>query len=108
MADAAEYNTRVDIRNNYVFDWRFKNNDGTPLDVSDWSFNFKLIDSTGGVIWDIVNADFNRPETNEIVFTKTTGDMVGLLGLYTIGLFVTKAGTVNDTYVYGVYEFFNV
>jgi len=108
MAIPGQYNTRIDIRNDYNFDWKFKNDDGTPLPVTYWSFEFTLKDSVGNLIWDVINADFGRPAINEITFSKTVAAMVGLLGVYSIELLVTKPGVVNDTYVYGLYEFVNV
>lgn len=107
MATPAILNVRLDPQTPYVFDLTFADNtpNEVPLDISGWSFNFKLINSSGATIWDVINADFLRPETGRITFTKTQAEVFALVeGLYTIKLLVTKTGVVDDEYLNGYYQ----
>ena len=105
MAIPAEFNSRIDKNVDYVFDWQFTEDNETPIPVDTWSFEFLLKDPLGTTIWDVINADFGRPSTGRITFTKTIAEIAALSGLYSIQLLVTKAATLNDIYVYGLYEF---
>lgn len=107
MATPQQLNIKLDAQTPYVFDLLFADDDPneTPIDISSWSFNFKLINSGGTTVWDIVNADFGRPETGVITFTKTQAQVAALpTGIYTIQLLVTKTGVVDDVYLTGYYE----
>ena len=72
MAVPQQLNVKLDPQTNYVFDLLIADDDPdeTPIDISTWSFNFKLIDSGDITIWDVVNGGFTRPETGVITFTK--------------------------------------
>lgn len=107
MATPQQLNVKLDPQTPYVFDLLIADDDPneTPIDISSWSFNFKLINSSGTTIWDVVNAEFSRPETGVITFTKTQSEVAALTtGLYTIKLLVTKTGVVNDEYLNGYFE----
>jgi hypothetical protein len=106
MAIPSQLNHQFDPQTPYIFWGEFTEDDPneTPLDVSDWSFNFKLINSAGTTVWDILNAGFTRPSTGIITFEKTQAQVYALPeGLYTIQLLVTKTGVVNDVYVEGYF-----
>jgi hypothetical protein len=107
MAVPQQLNVKLDPQTPYVFDLLIAedNADETPIDISTWSFNFKLINSVGSTVWDVLNADFSRPETGVITFTKTQAEVAALAsGIYTIQLLVTKTGVLNDVYLTGYYE----
>ena len=107
MAQPATLNVKLDESTPYVFDLLIADDDPneTPIDISTWSFNFKLINSSGTTVWDVLNSGFNRPETGVITFTKTQSEVSALTaGLYTIQLLVTKTGVVNDVYLTGYFE----
>lgn len=107
MATPQQLNVKLDPQTPYVFDLLVADDDPneTPVDISTWSFNFKLINSSSVTIWDVINADFSRPETGVITFTKTQAEVYALTtGIYTIQLLVTKSGVVNDVYLTGYYE----
>jgi hypothetical protein len=107
MATPQQLNVKLDAQTPYVFDLLIAEDDPneTPIDVSSWTFNFKLINSANVTIWDIVNADFSRPSTGNITFTKTQSQVAALVsGIYTIQLLVTKTGVVDDVYLTGYYE----
>lgn len=102
---AHQFNTRWDIKEDYVFDLQITDDAEKPLDISTWSFHFIVTDSVGATVWDITNGDFSRPEQGVITFTKTVADLAGLLGLYNLRLLVTKSDAVDDPYLIGLYEF---
>lgn len=107
MATPQQLNVKLDAQTSYVFDLLIAEDDPneTAIDVSTWSFNFKLINSAGATIWDVVNGDFSRPETGVITFTKTQAEVSALTsGIYTIKLLVTKTGVVDDEYLNGYFE----
>lgn len=107
MSQPAQLNVTLDSSVPYVFDLTIAddNPDETPMDISTWSFNFKLINSSLATIWDVVNADFARPSTGVITFTKTQAEVFALqAGIYTIQLLVTKTGVVDDEYLNGYFE----
>lgn len=107
MATPVELNVKLDPQIPYIFDLTIAEDDPneTPVDISTWSFNFKLINSSSVTIWDILNADFSRPSTGNITFTKTQAQVAALTtGLYTIKLLVTKTGVVDDEYINGYFE----
>jgi len=106
MPTPAELNTVIDKNEDFVFDLEFFEDDEiTPIDVSTWTFNFKLYDPALAVVWNVANGTFNRPSVSNINFTKTIADMAALTGLYSFKLFVTR-GTeiVNDVYLQGFYQ----
>ena len=107
MAVPATLNVTLDPQTGYAFDLLITEEDpnNTPIDISTWSFNFKLINSSSVTVWDVVNGDFSRPSTGNITFTKTQSEVAALTeGLYTIQLLVTKTGVVNDVYLTGYYK----
>lgn len=107
MAIPQQLNVKLDSSTPYIFDATFTDDDPneTPLDISTWSFIFKLINSSDVVIWNVVNAQFARPSTGNISFTKTQAEVEALTeGLYTIKLLVTKTGVVNDEYLNGYFQ----
>lgn len=107
MATPQQLNVKLDPQVPYIFDLLIAddNPNETPIDISTWSFNFKLINASNVTIWDIVNADFTRPSTGNITFTKTQAQVSSLpTGIYTIQLLVTKSGVVNDEYLNGYFE----
>ena len=75
MAIPAEFNSRIDKNVDYVFDWQFTEDNETPIPVDTWSFEFLLKDPLGTTIWDVINADFGRPSTGRITFTKTIAEI---------------------------------
>lgn len=107
MAVPQQLNVKLDPSTPYVFDLTFTEDDPneTPIDISTWSFNFKLINSSDVTIWNVVNANFSRPSTGNITFTKTQSEVYALTaGIYSIQLLVTKTGIVDDVYLTGYYE----
>ncbi len=107
MAIGDVLNAKFDVNTDYIFDITLTDDDPneTPLDISTWSFNFKLINSGGATIWNIINADFTRPSTGTITFTKTQAQVAALVdGIYSYQLLVTKTGALNDVYMSGYYE----
>lgn len=107
MATPATLNVKLDPQTPYVFDLLITEDDPneTPVDISTWSFNFKLINSSGVTVWDVVNADFGRPSTGNITFTKSQAQVAALTeGVYSIQLLVTKTGVVNDVYLEGYFQ----
>ena len=109
MATPATLNVKLDESTPYIFDLTFTEDDPneTAIDVSTWTFKFKLINSSDVTIWDIVNADFSRPSTGNITFTKTQAQVSALTeGLYTIQFLVSKpsSGVVDDVYLTGYFE----
>jgi hypothetical protein len=107
MATPATLNVKLDPQTPYVFDLLITDDDPneTPIDVSSWSFNFKLWDSDDVLVWDVVNGGFDRPETGVITFTKTQAEVYAMAeGLYTMQFLVTKTGVVDDVYLIGYYE----
>jgi hypothetical protein len=103
MAIYVPYNQQIDKQQNYVFDWEFTDDSDNPIDVSTWSFVFKMLDSNNNVIWNI--SVFTRPTTSRITFTKLVSDMAGLSGIYSIALYVTNTNSINDQWVSGYYQF---
>ena len=107
MATPQQLNVKLDPQTPYVFDLTIADDtpQETPIDISTWSFNFKLTNSSNVVVWDVVNADFSRPSTGNLTFTKTQSEIYAMpTGIYTMELLVTKAGVVNDVYLTGYYE----
>lgn len=102
---AQPFNTKWDIKEDYTFYLEFTDDDEVPIDISTWTFHYIVTDSVGATVWNIVNADFSRPSTGVITFTKTTTDLASLLGLYNLRLLVTKSDAVDDPYLIGLYEF---
>lgn len=102
---AQPFNTKWDIKEDYIFYLEITDDDEEPIDISSWSFHYIVSDSDGNVVWDILNGDFSRPSTGVITFTKTVADLASLLGLYSLRLLVTKSDAVDDPYMIGLYEF---
>jgi len=102
---AQPFNTKWDIKEDYIFYLEITDDDEEPIDISSWSFHYIVSDSDGNVVWDILNGDFSRPSTGVITFTKTVADLASLLGLYSLRLLVTKSDAIDDPYMIGLYEF---
>jgi len=102
---AQPFNTKWDIKEDYIFYLEITDDDEEPIDISSWSFHYIVSDSDGNVVWDVLNGDFSRPSTGVITFTKTVADLASLLGLYSLRLLVTKSDAVDDPYMIGLYEF---
>jgi len=102
---AQPFNTKWDIKEDYVFYLEIADDDEVPIDISSWSFHYIVTDSVGSTVCDITNGDFSRPTTGVITFTKTTTDLASLLGLYNLRLLVTKSDATDDPYLIGLYEF---
>jgi len=102
---AQPFNTKWDIKEDYIFYLEITDDDEVPIDISSWSFHYIVSDSDGNVVWDVLNGDFSRPSTGVITFTKTVADLASLLGLYSLRLLVTKSDAVDDPYMIGLYEF---
>lgn len=102
---AVQFNTKWDIKEDYIFYMEFTDDNEDPIDISTWSFHYIVTDSVGATVWDITDPDFSRPATGVITFTKTTTDLAPLLGLYNLRLLVTKTDAVDDPYMIGLYEF---
>lgn len=105
MATPVTYNTKLDPNTSYTFDLTITDNDEVPMDISSWTFQFIMTNSSGSAVWTINNGDFSRPSTGQITFTKTVSQVQALSnGLYTISLLVTKSGATNDEYMTGTFQ----
>ncbi len=105
MPTPVTYNRAVD--KNQTFFFQLKVREGNDyVDISTWDFEFILKTKVGAIIWDVLNADFTRPDNFTIRFQKSVSDLSSVTnGLYIISLLVTNTDMTNNEYMTGQWEF---
>ncbi len=107
MATFVTYNRFVDKQQ--VLSFTLKIREGNDfIDISAWSFNFKLRNAVSAVIWDIINADFSRPDIYTVSFQKSVAELSTVISaLYTISLLATNTEMINNEIMDGQWQFGN-
>lgn len=101
------YNRFVDKNQTLFFKLKIRQGN-SYIDISAWTFDFKLIAKNGAVIWDILNADFTRVDNFTISFQKSVSDLSSVSdGNYTISLLVTNTDMTNNEFIKGTWSFGN-
>lgn len=97
------YNPTLDAGEDYLFDLTLEDDADNPMDISGWTFGYTLIRKRDNVlVWNLVNADFSRPSTGRIQFTKTAPIIAAMEeGEYTLSLKVTGSIYNNDEFIIG-------
>ena len=107
MPTPVTYNRAVD--KNQTFFFQFKMRQGNDyIDISAYEFEFLLKTKVGAIIWDVLNADFTRPDNFTIRFQKSISDLSSVAnGLYNMSFLVTNTDMTDNEYMVGLWEFKN-
>jgi len=107
MPTPVTYNRAVD--RNQTFYFQFKMRQGNDyIDISTYEFEFILKTKVGAIIWDVLNADFTRPDNFTIRFQKSISELSAVpIGLYVMSFLVTNTDMTNNEYMTGLWEFKN-
>jgi len=106
MAKPVVYNLEVDRQEIYVFDLEFEDDNDVFQDVSTWEFNFTLKNNLGDIVWEVINAEFTRPENYRIYFEKTQLEVEAVdVGNYVISLLATNDNWTNNEIMTGIWSF---